>query len=70
MPVKKKAMTKTAKKKAPVKKAVARRNPKAGDTYSCGVCGLAVSVDEACGCVEAHDLICCSEPMKKKRARR
>ncbi len=71
MAVKKaKAKKATTKKKAPAKKAAARRIPKAGETYSCGVCGLAVTVDEACGCVEAHDLICCSKPMKKKRARR
>ena len=71
MAVKKaKAKKATTKKKAPAKKVVARRNPKTGDAYSCSVCGLSVTVDEACGCVEAHDLICCSEPMKKKRARR
>ena len=67
----KKAVAKKAKaKKAPAKKAVARRKNKAGDTYTCGVCGLAVTVDETCGCVETHDIICCEKPMKKKRARR
>ena len=65
-----KAKKATIKKKAPAKKAVARRNPKAGDAYSCSVCGLSVTVDEACGCAEAYELICCSKPMKKKRARR
>lgn len=69
MPVKKKTTTKKATRKAPAKKAVARRT-KTGDAYSCSVCGLSVTVDEACGCVETHDLICCSKPMKKKRARR
>ena len=35
-----------------------------GDRYSCEVCGLVVSVDEACGCVDACDIICCGEEMK------
>jgi hypothetical protein len=63
-----------------VKKAVARKTTtkkptttgksKVGEGYECGVCGLAVTVDEDCGCTEAHDLICCRTPMKKKGARR
>ena len=65
MPVKKvaKAAVATAKKaparakKAPVTK---------GDAYACEVCGLVVSVDEDCGCVETCDIICCGEPMKAK----
>ena len=35
---------------------------KAGDVLSCEVCGLAVIVDEECGCASI-DLICCEEPM-------
>ncbi len=70
MAVKKATKKKAIVKKAPAKKAATRRNPKTGDTYACEVCGLAVVVDEDCGCMEAHDIICCSEPMKKKRARR
>jgi len=35
---------------------------KAGDVLSCEVCGLAVIVDEECGCATI-DLICCEEPM-------
>jgi outer membrane biosynthesis protein TonB len=35
---------------------------KAGDVLSCEVCGLAVIVDEECGCAPI-DLICCEEPM-------
>ena len=38
-----------------------------GDQYSCEVCGLVVSVDEACGCVEACDIICCGEEMKARK---
>jgi len=60
--VQKKAVKKVAKKS--VKKGV-----KKGDVYQCGVCGLAVRIDETCGCVDACDIICCSKEMKpKKRA--
>jgi hypothetical protein len=31
----------------------------------CGVCGYRVVVDEACGCVEEHVLVCCNQPMTK-----
>ena len=34
-----------------------------GDRYACDVCGLVVSVDEICGCVDACDIICCGEQM-------
>ena len=55
-------------KKKPVKKA-AKKGVKKGDVYKCGVCGLAVTVDEVCGCVDYCDIICCEKPMKpKKRA--
>lgn len=56
--------------KKPAKKAVARGKTKAGDAYTCEVCGLAVTVDEVCGCVDACDILCCETPMKKKRAKR
>ena len=58
------AVKKAAKK--PVKKA-AKKAVKRGDTYTCGVCGLAVTVDEVCGCVDACDIICCEKQMKPKR---
>jgi hypothetical protein len=70
MAVKKAKAKRAPAKKAPAKKAVARRKTNPGDAYSCEVCGLAVTVDEVCGCTEAHELICCSEPMKKSRARK
>ena len=63
-------------KKAPAKKAVVKRagcktasraKVKAGDQYKCSVCGLVVSVDETCGCVQKCDIICCDSQMKKKR---
>jgi hypothetical protein len=51
------------------KGAAARGKGKKGGGYVCGVCGLSVTVDEACGCAEAHPIICCMKPMKKKRSR-
>jgi len=45
--------------KAPTKKKV-----KKGNAYVCEMCGLTVSVDEACGCVEVCDIIYCGKPMK------
>ncbi len=41
---------------------------KKGDAYECEVCGLAVVVDEACGC-EDFDIICCEQPMKQRKSR-
>jgi len=56
-----------AKKKAV--KTVTKKSVKKGETYQCSVCGLAVTVDEVCGCVDACDIICCEKAMKpKKRA--
>ncbi len=52
-------------KKAPAKKRTAQQATAVGDTYQCDVCGLAVTVDEVCGCTEAHEIICCAEPMKR-----
>jgi len=68
----KKAVAKPAKaaaKKTTVKKSVKtvgkkKKEVKKGDKYSCDVCGLVVSVDEACGCIDTCDIICCGEQMK------
>jgi hypothetical protein len=50
-------------------KKVSKKVVKKGDVYKCGVCGLAVTVDEVCGCVDTCDIICCEKQMKpKKRA--
>ena len=75
MPVKKttkktakKAAAKKPKKATPKKKKAARI--KKGQAYECQVCGLRVVVDEICGCIEEHALICCKKPMKKKRAKK
>jgi len=64
----KKAVKKAAKK--PVKKLMRRGTKSAvkkGAAYSCSVCGLAVTVDEVCGCIDACDIICCEKQMKPKR---
>lgn len=66
-----------AKKESPAKstpvKATARSTAKKkvarGDAYVCGVCGLAVTVDEECGCVDVCDIICCGQPMKARKPR-
>ena len=57
------------KKATPAKKAAAKKKVTKGDSYVCEVCGLAISVDEVCGCVDVCDIICCSKPMKQKKAR-
>ena len=66
-----KAAKKAPAKKAPAKRAAccssSRAKVKAGDQYKCSVCGLVVSVDETCGCVETCDIMCCDTQMKKKR---
>lgn len=51
------------------RKTAAKKKVKKGAGYVCGVCGLSVTVDEACGCAEVHPIICCMKPMKKKRGR-
>lgn len=50
-----------------VAKKVSKKGVKKGDTYKCGVCGLAVSVDEVCGCIDVCDIICCEKQMKPKK---
>jgi hypothetical protein len=55
---KKAAPKKTAKTKASAKKKA--------PALQCGICGYRVIVDQACGCVEEHALVCCGQPMAKK----
>jgi hypothetical protein len=59
----KKAAKKPAK-AAPKKKAPTKAQKSL--SYECSVCGFRVVVDEFCGCVEEHILLCCNKPMKKK----
>ena len=61
-----KKVVKTAVKKAVQK--VSKKGVKKGEGYKCSVCGLAVTVDEVCGCADVCDILCCEKPMKKKRA--
>ena len=61
-----KKVVKTAVKKAVQK--VSKKGVKKGEGYKCSICGLAVTVDEVCGCADVCDIICCEAPMKKKRA--
>jgi hypothetical protein len=66
----KKAAVKPAAKKTIARKPVAKKTAakkaamKEGSRYVCSVCGLGVTVDTACGCVETAHLICCEKPMK------
>ncbi len=59
------AAPKAAAKKTPVKGGA--KKMRRGDRYACEVCGVVVSVDEACGCVDAHGIICCGRAMTAKR---
>lgn len=43
---------------------------KKGGKFSCSVCGLAISVDNTCGCVDACDIICCGQEMEQKKKKR
>ncbi len=50
-----------------VKKAKKRKVANKKARYACGVCGIVVSVDEVCGCVDTCDIVCCGEQMKPKK---
>jgi len=66
---KKSAKSTTAKKTA--KAAPKKKTPAKAQKdlkYECHVCGFRVIVDEFCGCVEEHVILCCNKPMRKKRA--
>ncbi|UCD34804.1 MAG: hypothetical protein JSU90_11030, partial [Nitrospiraceae bacterium] len=59
----------TAKKKtsAPAKRKASAARVKKGDRYQCSVCGIAVRIDETCGCVDMCDIICCDTQMRPKK---
>ena len=68
---KKKTAAKTAARRTTAKKTVKRKRKRparvsAGDGYVCSVCGLSVTVDEECGCVDTCDIVCCGQPMEPK----
>lgn len=50
-------------KKAKVKVAKTKKAKR----YACEVCGLAVTVDNICGCVDTCDIVCCGEQMTSKK---
>jgi len=58
-----KALKKATKPKAKPK---ARPKTKPAPKLECRVCGYRVIVDETCGCVEEHVLVCCGQPMAKR----
>jgi hypothetical protein len=51
------------------RKQMANKKMAKGDSFECEVCGLAVTVDELCGCVDVCDIICCSQPMKARASK-
>jgi len=62
--------TATKKKKTAVSKTKSKAKGskmKKGSKYQCSVCGVSVTVDDVCGCVEEHDIVCCDKPMKPKK---
>jgi rubrerythrin len=64
----KRAAVKKTAKTAPKKKAPVKSQKDLN--YECNVCGFRVIVDEFCGCVEEHIILCCNKPMRKRRSRR
>ncbi|MDD5450008.1 MAG: hypothetical protein PHO42_05360 [Candidatus Omnitrophica bacterium] len=40
---------------------------KAKKGYSCSVCGLEITVDNVCGCVDTCDIICCGKDMNPRK---
>jgi membrane protease subunit (stomatin/prohibitin family) len=72
VPIKKALLKKEAAKKAVVKKPAAKKPAskkamKKDDKLVCQQCGLVVTVDNVCGCIDVCDLICCGTEMKPKR---
>ena len=49
------------------KKVAKKTKSRKGSRYSCGVCGLAVTVDNICGCIDTCDIICCGREMERKK---
>ena len=62
-----KAAAKPAAAKATKPAKTGKKKVRSGDRYSCEVCGLVVSVDEACGCVDTCDVICCGQQMTARK---
>jgi hypothetical protein len=56
-------------KKAVAKKPAGKPAVMKGDRYECRECGMIITVDETCGCVGFHPIICCEEEMTPKKAK-
>jgi len=56
-------VNKASVKSTPARKTAMKKMAK-GQSYSCSMCGLVVTVDEVCGCVDVCDIVCCGEPMR------
>lgn len=65
MAVKKAKTVKAAKKS--IKKKTTVNKTKKGEKYGCRVCGIAIRVNDVCGCAEEYDIICCDTKMKPKK---
>lgn len=63
-----KAKAKTKKDVKPARKAGKAVPKKKAPALQCGICGYRVIIDQACGCVEEHVLLCCGQPMGKTGA--
>ena len=61
-----KKLKKQVAKPKPKAKPKAKPAPKDRKALECRVCGYRVVVDEACGCIEEHVLLCCGRPMAAK----
>lgn len=48
-------------------KKVVKKVAKKGSKYVCESCGLLLTVDNVCGCVDACDIVCCGGQMKAKK---
>jgi hypothetical protein len=49
------------------KKRTTKKAIKKGNRFECSVCGVVVSINEICGCVDTCDIICCGKQMRKKK---
>lgn len=49
------------------RQASAKKKVASGDSYACETCGLVVSVDEVCGCIDFCDIVCCGKPMQQRK---
>ncbi|HWR26494.1 MAG TPA: hypothetical protein VN316_01310 [candidate division Zixibacteria bacterium] len=55
-----------AEKKTVKKSGEKKIGAKKGAKFACSECGMVVTVDEACGCVDVCDLMCCGQQMEVK----